>query len=260
VGKIKIHDVENHILILTQGMRYYEYEDLEYPIGLTHWVIEGCKPCDTEIVATIDIDLSEATIMLYMNKLFSGVVLHIGEHLEDKTPVVFNEKEYVTTFGDSVVDIVLNYLPVDSEEVTCFYTNARSETVVVTNYTSVFITSVKGFIGCFEEKMLSMVGDDLKFRLSYDIHIVLRDHVSWQRRDKSYFPGMENSFFDASPVDLDLRLSIEGSSNSIEFAIDSIRYRELVSDRGFDESSLLISVYTNVFSSNSDNLMMKLEK
>jgi len=72
-----------------------------------------------------------------------------------------------------------------------------------------------------------------------DIHIGPSDYVSWQQDNKVCFIRIEGRGFGGAPVELEMRLSVEDSSNSAGVVIDAIRCAKLALERG--ESGPLIA-------------------
>jgi len=65
-----------------------------------------------------------------------------------------------------------------------------------------------------------------------DIHIGPSDYVPWQRDNKVCFIRMEGRGFGDSPIELELRLSVQDSPNSAGVVIDALRCAKLALDRG----------------------------
>jgi myo-inositol-1-phosphate synthase len=65
-----------------------------------------------------------------------------------------------------------------------------------------------------------------------DIHIGPSDYVSWQRDNKICFIRIEGRGFGGGPIELEMRLSVEDSSNSAGVVIDAIRCVKLALERG----------------------------
>src|SRR6266581_1272825 len=65
-----------------------------------------------------------------------------------------------------------------------------------------------------------------------DIHIGPSDYVPWQRDNKVCFIRIEGRGFGDGPVELELRLSVEDSSNSAGVVIDAIRCVKVALERG----------------------------
>jgi myo-inositol-1-phosphate synthase len=65
-----------------------------------------------------------------------------------------------------------------------------------------------------------------------NIHIGPSDYVPWQRDNKICFIRMEGLGFGDAPIELELRLSVQDSSNSAGVVIDAIRCVKLALERG----------------------------
>ena len=65
-----------------------------------------------------------------------------------------------------------------------------------------------------------------------DIHIGPSDYVPWQQDNKVCFIRMEGHGFGNSPIELELRLSVQDSPNSAGVVIDAIRCVKLALERG----------------------------
>jgi myo-inositol-1-phosphate synthase len=65
-----------------------------------------------------------------------------------------------------------------------------------------------------------------------NIHIGPSDYVPWQRDNKIAFIRMEGRGFGGAPVEIELRLSVEDSSNSAGVVIDAIRCCKVAQERG----------------------------
>jgi myo-inositol-1-phosphate synthase len=71
----------------------------------------------------------------------------------------------------------------------------------------------------------------------HDIHVGPSDYVAWQKDNKVCFIRMEGCLFGDTPMNLELRLSVEDSPNSAGVAVDAIRCCKLALERG--ESGVL---------------------
>ena len=209
--KIAIVGVGNCASSLIQGIHYYRGKPPQNATGLMHWEIGGYKPGDIEVVAAFDvdkrkvgIDVNEAifsdpncTTIFYSDLPKSGVDVQLGrvldgfsEHMnnydEKRTFVLTDEpepteEEIVKILKDSGAEILLNYLPVGSEEATRFYAGcALKAGLALVNNIPVFIASdPEGpWAGRFEEAGLPLIGDDVKSQLGATItHRVLTDQI-----------------------------------------------------------------------------------
>ena len=205
--KIAITGIGNCASSLIQGVHYYKNKSIEEAIGLMHWEIGGYKPSDIEVVAAFDIDkrkvgkdvnqaifekpncttvfcnqLPESGVIVQMGRILDGVADHMKEYDENLTFLPADEteptkEEVVQILQDSGAEILLNYLPVGSEEAVRFYaTCALEANVALINNMPVFIASNPVWAKRFEEKNLPLIGDDIKSQLGATItHRMLAD-------------------------------------------------------------------------------------
>ncbi len=199
MGKIKVAiiGVGNCASSLVQGIhKYVELpEDGDVP-GVMHPKIGDYRIEDIEIVAAFDVDdakvgkdLSEAIFAGPNNTLKFAEVPHMGvsvergmthdsigkyvKHLVKKSSLP--TANIVGILEDREVDVVINYLPVGSEDATKWYVeqilNARCGMV---NCIPVFIAKEEYWQGRFQERGLPVIGDDIKSQVGATIlHRVL---------------------------------------------------------------------------------------
>jgi myo-inositol-1-phosphate synthase len=191
--KVAIIGVGNCASSLIQGIHYYKNKSKEDAIGLMHWNLGGYLPFDIEVVACFDIDkrkvnkdLSQAifekpnnTTIFYkdvpnqnvkvsMGKILDGYSKHMDDYNEDLRFVLSDEKEsekedIVKILKESKAEILINYLPVGSEEAVRFYADCALEANVgFINNMPVFIASDPIWADRFKEKNLPIIGDDIK--------------------------------------------------------------------------------------------------
>ena len=193
--RIAIAGVGNCASSLIQGIEYYK--DKKEVIGLMHPEINGYKSSDIEVIAAFDIDqrkvgqdLSKAifakpnnTAVFYpnvphygvtvkMGNVLDGLAEHMKEYSEEEAFRVAEDDpcEVVEELRKSDAEILVNYLPVGSEEGTRFYAQAALDVgVAFVNCIPVFIASDKAWAKKFEEKHLPIVGDDVKAQLGATI-------------------------------------------------------------------------------------------
>ena len=205
--KIAIVGVGNCASSLVQGITYYRNNDSKDPIGLMHEDIGGFKASDIEVVAAFDIDkrkvgkdVAEAIFAapnctavfcsdvlptgakVHMGRIMDGVSDHMREYDDQYVFVLADEPEptkedIITTLKESGAEILLNYLPVGSEDASRFYAECALEAGVgFINNIPVFIVSDPAWARRFEEKNLPIVGDDIKAQLGATItHRTLTD-------------------------------------------------------------------------------------
>lgn len=198
--KVAIVGVGNCASSLVQGLHYYDGDRLDAAIGLMHREIGGYRPSDIEVVAAFDVDrrkvgrdLSEAIfaepnctavfcpgvpragVEVRMGRVLDGVSPHMSAYPDARTFVVASlpEPDAAAVVGELVAsgaEIVLNYLPVGSEEATRFYAGCALEAGCgFVNNIPVFLASDPDWARRFEEAGLPLVGDDIKAQLGATI-------------------------------------------------------------------------------------------
>jgi myo-inositol-1-phosphate synthase len=195
--RVGIVGVGNCASALTQGMDYYAGRDGADVIGLMHVDICGYSARDIKIVAAFDIDrrkvgktLTEAIfappnctksispgvkvngVVVSMGNPLDGVSNHMEEYPENKRFVLADlpPEDVRRILRDRNVEILINYLPVGSEEATRFYAECCLDTgVSLINCIPVFIASDPEWARRFEEKGIPIVGDDVKSQIGATI-------------------------------------------------------------------------------------------
>jgi myo-inositol-1-phosphate synthase len=205
--KIAIAGVGNCASSLLQGVGYYKGKSFSDATGLMHWDIGGYRPHDIEVVAAFDIDrrkvgkdvheaifalpnctavfcdnLPDAGVAVQMGKVLDGFSDHMKNY-EDKYTFLLSDKkeatrdEIVKTLIESGSEMLLNYLPVGSEQAVRFYADCALEAGIgFINNMPVFIASDPEWARKFKEKNLPIIGDDIKAQLGATIvHRTLAD-------------------------------------------------------------------------------------
>lgn len=209
MGKIKIAivGVGNCASSLIQGIEYYKTQSEEDQIGLMHWDLGGYKPFDIEVVAAFDIDerkvgkdVTEAIfappncttvfckelpisgVKVCMGTVLDGFSEHMRDYPDEETFVLSQEiegtsEEIITRLRQSGADLLMNYLPVGSEDATKFYAECTLEAGIgYINNIPVFIASNPEIAARFAEKGIPIIGDDIKAQLGATIvHRTLMD-------------------------------------------------------------------------------------
>ena len=205
--KIALIGIGNCASALVQGLSYYKDKAPDQTIGLMHWEIGGYTPADIQVVAAFDVDgrkvgrpLSEAIFALpncttvfckeldspgpvvQMGRILDGVSSHMKEYEDHQTILPTDDpqpdqSQVVSILKKSGAEIILNYLPVGSEEATRFYAECALEAnVAFINNIPVFIASDPVWAQRFAEKGVPLIGDDIKSQLGATItHRVLTD-------------------------------------------------------------------------------------
>jgi myo-inositol-1-phosphate synthase len=205
--EVAVIGVGNCASSLIQGIHYYKNKSEDDAIGLMHWEIGGYAPEDIEVVAAFDIDerkigldvneaifsnpncttvfcsdIPKAGVKVRMGKILDGFSEHMKSYEDKYTLVLAREpeptrSEIVKVLQGSGAEILLNYLPVGSEEATRFYADCALEAgVAFVNTMPVFIASDPVWAQRFKEKNLPLIGDDIKAQLGATIvHRTLTD-------------------------------------------------------------------------------------
>ncbi len=199
MGKINVAiiGVGNCASSLIQGVYFYRNaKETDFVPGLMHVNLGGYHISDINFVAGIDIDknkvgkdLAEAIFTLPNNTMkftdvpLTGVkvsrgMLHdgLGKYLSkviQKAPG--STDNIVKILKDTKTDVVINYLPVGSEEATKWYVEQILEAGCgFINCIPVFIAREKYWSERFAEKGLPCIGDDIKSQVGATIvHRVL---------------------------------------------------------------------------------------
>ena len=199
MGKINVAviGVGNCASSLIQGVHYYKNaKDSDFVPGLMHVNLGGYHIKDINFVAAFDIDknkvgkdLSEAIYTLPNNTFKfcdvpkTGVKVErgmthdgLGKYLSqiiEKAPGP--TANIVRILKETKTDVVINYLPVGSEEATKWYVEQILEAGCgLINCIPVFIGREQYWYNRFEEANLPVIGDDIKSQVGATItHRVL---------------------------------------------------------------------------------------
>jgi len=195
--RVAIVGVGNCASALVQGVEYYSRGNPRDVIGLMHYDVCGYTPKDIRFVAAFDVDkrkvgkpLRDAVfappnctktitrevqggdVIVSMGNPLDGISPHMKQYAESRTFLVAENKpdDVVGILKERGVDILLNYLPVGSEEATRFYAECcLSSGASMVNCIPVFVGSDKGWARRFEEKGIPVVGDDVKSQIGATI-------------------------------------------------------------------------------------------
>ena len=190
--RVAIVGVGNCASSLIQGVQYYRDASPEdFVPGLMHVDLGGYHVRDVEFVAAFDVDrekvgkdLSEAMWAGPNNTVKFCEVPHlgvrvergmthdgIGKYLSDVVTKAPGETSDVAgILKESGADVLVNYLPVGSEEATKWYVEqALSAGCAFVNCIPVFIAREHYWQGRFEQKGLPIIGDDIKSQVGATI-------------------------------------------------------------------------------------------
>ncbi|MEX2446818.1 MAG: inositol-3-phosphate synthase, partial [Dehalococcoidia bacterium] len=194
---VAIIGVGNCASSLVQGVEFYKNAEAgdEIP-GLMHPVFGGYHIRDINFTAAFDVDaekvgkdLNEAIFSGQNNTLkfadvpASGVTVSrgmthdgLGKYLSEViTKAPGETADIVKILKDTKTDVVINYLPVGSEEATKWYVEqVLAAGCAFVNCIPVFIARENYWAERFREKNLPIVGDDIKSQVGATIlHRVL---------------------------------------------------------------------------------------
>ena len=205
--KIAIVGVGNCTSSLLQGIEYYKSKNQGDAIGLMNWDIGGYKPFDIEVVAAFDIDerkvgkdvadaifaepncttvfcetVPPTGVTVQMGQVLDGNAEHMQDYPEERTFKIatapeLSRDDIIDAIKSSGADILVNYLPVGSEQAVRFYADCAlaAETAFINNM-PVFIASDPEWADRFKAKGLPIIGDDIKAQLGATItHRTLSD-------------------------------------------------------------------------------------
>ncbi|MBV8805740.1 MAG: inositol-3-phosphate synthase [Sinobacteraceae bacterium] len=206
--RIAIAGVGNCASSLIQGIHYYTRERCRHGVtGLMHTQIGEYQPSDIDVVAAFDIDarkvgqdvnraifakpnctkifqadIPESGVIVRMGQVLDGISEHMLACAEDRTFVrstapESTREQVVRELKRSGAEILVNYMPVGSEQAARFYAECALDAgVAFINNMPVFIASNKEFAERFRARNLPIIGDDIKSQLGATIvHRVLTD-------------------------------------------------------------------------------------
>jgi myo-inositol-1-phosphate synthase len=192
---------------LVQGLSHYSNGGSNDAQGLMHWDLGGYRPKDVKVVAAWDIDrrkvgrdvadaifakpncttifcdhVGPTGTIVEMGPILDGYSDHMADYPEDRTflpsdGVQASKDQVIKRLIDSRADVMMNYLPVGSQEATEFYAAcALDARVAFVNNIPVFIASNPEWAAKFKAANVPLLGDDIKAQLGATItHRVLTD-------------------------------------------------------------------------------------
>jgi myo-inositol-1-phosphate synthase len=194
LGKIKVAiiGVGNCASSLVQGVyKYGEASENGFIPGLMHTVLGGYHVGDIEFVAAFDIDknkvgkdLGKAIYAPPNNtvtfhdvprtgvKVMRGMTHDgIGKYISDKVKKAPGDTvDVAQVLKDTEADVVINYLPVGSEEATRWYADQVLEAgTAFINCIPVFIATGGYWQKRFKDKNVPIIGDDIKSQVGATI-------------------------------------------------------------------------------------------
>ena len=206
--RIAIAGVGNCASSLIQGIHYYTPQRCEKGVvGLMHREIAGYLPCDIRVVAAFDVDarkvgtdvhraifakpnctkvfqsdIPDSGVTVRMGQVLDGISEHMAAFADDRTFLRSDAKELsqaeiVAELQRSGAEILLNYVPVGSEQAARLYAECALEAGIgFINNMPTFIASDPAYVERFRARNLPIIGDDVKSQLGATItHRVLTD-------------------------------------------------------------------------------------
>jgi myo-inositol-1-phosphate synthase len=195
--RVAIIGVGNCASSLVQGVEYYKNaEPGTFVPGLMHVDLGGYHISDIEFAAAFDVttdkvgkDLADAiwghpnNTIKFADVPKTGITVHrgmthdgLGKYLSEVVEKAPGETDDVTgILKETGTDVVVNYLPVGSEEATKWYTEQiLNAGCAMVNCMPIFIARENYWQRRFEEKGLPVIGDDIKSQVGATItHRVL---------------------------------------------------------------------------------------
>jgi len=197
--RVAIVGVGNCASSLVQGVAYYAAPGRSLN-GVMHEKIGGFAVSDLDFVLAYDIDarkvgkdVSEAIFAppnctavfcadvpatgakVRMGRVLDGVAAHMTQASPNRGFVVADapqptQEEVVAALKESRAEVLVNFLPVGSEEAVAFYMEcALAAGVGVVNCMPVFIASNPAWEKRFSERKVPIVGDDIKAQIGATI-------------------------------------------------------------------------------------------
>ena len=199
--RVAVAGVGNCASSLIQGVAYYrrrlEEDGVRETLGLMHYDVGGYAPGDLEFVAAFDIDrrkvgrpLEEAIfappnctktiledlpptgVTVRMGPILDGYSDHMAAFADDRRFIPSDAKpvDVAATLAEAEAEILLNYLPVGSQQATETYAEACLKAGVgLVNCIPVFIVSNAAWAERFRKAGIPCVGDDIKAQVGATI-------------------------------------------------------------------------------------------
>ena len=206
--KVAVVGVGNCFSSLYQGLEYYrEHKGQNIP-GVMYADIGGYRTSDIEVVATFDVDrrkvgkpTGEAIFALpncarvFQEKVPAGPTVHMGNPLDGVSDYMQEQPEefgfrvaktkpvdVVKVLKESGADILINYLPVGSQEATEFYAQCAIDAgVAFLNCIPVFIASDPKWEQKFIDAGLPLIGDDMRSQVGASVVSQVLQELAFDR-------------------------------------------------------------------------------
>jgi myo-inositol-1-phosphate synthase len=198
--RIAIVGVGNCASSLVQGIAWYRRRNSSDATGLLHWDIGGYRPGDIEVVSAFDIDrrkvgrdvsdaifaapnctkvfcpkVAKTGAKVRMGRILDGVANHMKGYDAKFTflPATLRQPTQAAVVRElkrARAEVLVNYLPVGSEQAVRFYAEcALKAGVAMVNNMPVFIASDPAWAKRFCAAGLPVIGDDIKAQMGATI-------------------------------------------------------------------------------------------
>lgn len=210
MGKIKVAivGVGNCASAIYQGLTYYKDVRQDNIPGVMFADIGGYTIQDIEVVAAFDVDKRKVGLpigqaifaepncarvfakdvpdgpVVQMGHAFDGISDYMEQEREDRGFRVASEKpvDVVAALQSSGAQILVNYLPVGSQEATEFYMQAAIDAgVAVVNCIPVFIASNPEWEQKFVDAKLPIIGDDMRSQVGASVLSQMLQELAFDR-------------------------------------------------------------------------------
>jgi myo-inositol-1-phosphate synthase len=206
--RVAVVGVGNCLSSLYQGLEYYKDHDEENIPGIMFSRIGGYHPADIQIVAAFDVDrrkvgrpVGEAIFakpncarvfcdevpdgpIVQMGSVLDGVSDYMQEQPEKYGFRVSNEEpvDVVQILKDTKAEILLNYLPVGSQQATEYYAQCCIDAnVSLLNCIPVFIASDPVWEKKFRDAGIPIIGDDMRSQVGASILSQVLQELAFDR-------------------------------------------------------------------------------
>lgn len=206
--KVAVVGVGNCFSSLYQGFAHYKDSKQENIPGVMFADIGSYRPSDIAVVAAFDVDprkvgkpVGEAIFAkpncarVFQSEVPAGPVVQMGSPLDGVSNYMQEQPErfgfriakkkpvdVVKALKDSDADILINYLPVGSQEATEFYAQcAIDASVAFLNCIPVFIASDPKWEQKFIEAGLPLIGDDMRSQIGASVVSQVLQELAFDR-------------------------------------------------------------------------------
>jgi len=206
--RVAVIGVGNCFSSLYQGFEFYKDHNEEQIPGVMHSDIGGYRAGDIEIVAAFDVDarkvgkrVGEAIFSapncarVFQSEVPAGPVVQMGPVLDGVSDHMASQPEevgfrvadadpvdVVRVLRESGADILLNYLPVGSQEATEFYAQCAIDAgVAFLNCIPVFIASNPVWERKFIDAGLPLIGDDMRSQVGASVLSQVLQELAFDR-------------------------------------------------------------------------------